>query len=87
MVEELGVRVRVAVRARFAAQFAHEDDPDLILAVACEEELLAGLISTRKFPTYCLPLFRPEGPCINTTTDIDILRDTLGKFLSTTAKV
>ena len=86
-VEEYGARVRVAVRARFAAQFAEEENPDLILATACEEELIAGLISTRKYLTYCIPLLRPNGYCIDTTIDLDTLRDTLKKFHPATVKV
>jgi hypothetical protein len=61
--------------------------PSLILAVACERDLISGIRDVaRKIPVLAVPNKRPEGPCKNThlcLTDLDeamrFIADTAGK--------
>ena len=67
---EHGMAMRVAIRSIFAPKFVREVKPDLVLAVACEHELLSGLL--RVYPVACYGVLnaRPEGPCRNTRVDV-----------------
>lgn len=52
--------------------------PTLILAVACERDLLSGIKDVaRKVPVLAIPNKRPEGPCKNTCLQIEKLEEIL----------
>ena len=52
--------------------------PTLILAVACERDLLSGIKDVSdKVPVLAIPNKRPEGPCKNTCLQIDKFEDIL----------
>lgn len=60
--------------------------PTLILAVACERDLLSGIRDvTVKVPVLAIPNKRPEGPCKNTCLQIDKFEDML-KFVKARKK-
>ena len=67
--------LRVAARARFAPQFVAEVKPELVLALACPHEALAGLLRVRDVPVYSLALTTPQGPCRNTHLGLSELAD------------
>ena len=55
--------------------------PSLILAVACERDLVSGIRDVAdKMHILAIPNKRPEGPCKNTRLTIDALEDAL-KFI------
>jgi hypothetical protein len=57
--------------------------PSLILAIACERDLISGIRDVaRKIPVLAIPNKRPEGPCKNTQVFIEDLDDAL-KFIET----
>ena len=51
--------------------------PNIILAVACERDLLSGIRDT--MPMKVIGVFneRPEGPCINTVINVDYIKNIL----------
>jgi hypothetical protein len=52
--------------------------PTLILALACERDLMSGIKDVaEKIPVLAIPNKRPEGPCKNTDFSIDELEETL----------
>ena len=52
--------------------------PSLILAVACERDLVSGIRDVaRKMHVLAIPNRRPEGPCKNTRIRLDALDDAL----------
>ena len=52
--------------------------PSLVLAVACERDLLSGIRDiTVKVPVLAIPNTRPEGPCKNTCLQIDKFEEML----------
>lgn len=75
LAESFGMDLRIAIRSRFAPGFVEEINPDLVMAVACEHELMIGLL--RIYPALCfaVPLDRPEGPCKNTLVDLDSVEE------------
>jgi len=56
--------------------------PSLILAVACERDLISGIRDVaEKIHILAIPNERPEGPCKNTHLSMDALEDAL-KFIA-----
>ena len=57
--------------------------PKVIIAVACERDLLSGFLEVNPhIPVIGLPIMRPEGPCKNTQIDKEELESLIKKFLS-----
>jgi hypothetical protein len=57
--------------------------PDLILAVACERDLLSGIRDTLMFPVIGILNERPHGPCYNTTVNPDAVKAVLQRVFAT----
>lgn len=81
LADDYGMKLRIAIRSRFAPGFVEEVDPDLVMAVACEHELMIGLL--RIYPSLCfaIPLERPEGPCKNTIVNLENIEKTFWLLL------
>ncbi len=57
-----------------ARKIIREERPDAVIGVACERDLVSGIQDTApKIPVFGLPNKRPEGPCKNTSVDIQEL--------------
>jgi len=65
--------VRVSPRSHIAYTEARKSSPDLIIAIACSDRLVKGLIKLYKIPSYTIPLELPHGMCVNTTFDFQRL--------------
>lgn len=80
-----GMVMRVAIRSMFAPMFVREVKPSLVLAIACEHELLSGLL--RIHPIACYGVFntRPEGPCKNTRVNFRSLEAAVKHLVNHTA--
>ncbi len=70
----------IATGGTLARKAIAENRPELIIAVACERDLAAGIYDMRKLPVIGLLNERPEGPCKNTRVDMDALKDLLNRF-------
>ena len=78
-----GCELRIALSSYRAVEIVQETEPELIVAVACERELIDGIVAVAGRPAYCIFNQRPEGYCRNTTCDIDEIRAVLGELLGT----
>ncbi len=78
--EKRGVRTKVATGGRLAKRWVKESGADLIIAVACERELVEGIIGA--YPAKILGIVnqRPNGPCVNTRVDVNWLSNIMEKF-------
>jgi hypothetical protein len=69
------VQVVTAAGGEEARKAIRQHHPSLILAVACERDLISGIKDVaEKIPVLAIPNKRPEGPCKNTSfhlTDLD----------------
>ncbi|MDR2104385.1 MAG: DUF116 domain-containing protein [Deferribacteraceae bacterium] len=63
--------------ARFAVK---ERQPDLILAVACEKDLMSGIKDTLGLAVIGILNRQPNGPCYNTTVDPEAVEAVLKNF-------
>jgi hypothetical protein len=78
--EKYGIVIKVATGGRLAQRFVREINPDLILAVACERELVEGVSAIWPKRSAVVILDRPNGPCINTRVEIAAIDEWL-KFI------
>jgi hypothetical protein len=75
--EKFGFDVYVSTGGTMARMAVQERHPDLILAVACERDLLSGIRDTLALPVIGILNELPNGPCYNTTVDPIAVEDVL----------
>ena len=72
------VRVVTVAGGEEARRAIMEYKPSLVLAVACERDLISGIRDVaQKIRVLAVPNMRPEGPCKNTCVRLDALDDAL----------
>jgi len=77
-IKELGEKYRFVAYTAFGGDEARQaikaNRPDAVIAVACERDLISGIQDTSpSMPVFGLPNTRPEGPCKNTSINMDEL--------------
>jgi hypothetical protein len=76
------VQIVTAGGGEEARRAISEYRPSLILAIACERDLISGIKDVAdKIPVLAIPNKRPEGPCKNTHFQLSELEDAL-RFLA-----
>lgn len=75
-----GVHLAVATGGTVARRIVVDLRPKLIIAVACERDLTAGIQDTHPLPVYGVLNDRPEGPCRNTVVTPALLEAALRRF-------
>jgi len=73
-------KIAVATGGSIARKIVVDTRPDLIIAVACERDLLSGINDAYPIPTYGITNKRPYGPCFNTQLDLKELEEALELF-------
>jgi len=67
-------QVFIATGGSSARQIVKKVNPDAIIGVACERDLISGMTDSNKnIPIIAIPNRRPNGPCKDTKIDIDDL--------------
>lgn len=81
MAERLGFNFRVATGGTLARKMAKELRPKMLLAIACERDLTSGIQDVYPLPAAGILNIRPNGPCYNTTVDLQLVEDTIKQFI------
>jgi hypothetical protein len=77
-----GVPMFVASRGRYAREMIARVKPRAVVAVACERDLVSGVHDVAsKLPVLGSTLGLPDGPCKNTTADLQSLEEQIRTFL------
>lgn len=78
-----GTRVNIAIATggSLARRIIIKHKPKFIIAVACERDLVDGLLDVFPIPVYGVLNERPNGPCINTTVSVEIIESALQKIM------
>jgi hypothetical protein len=79
--EKYGLHLAVATGGTIARRIVVEKHPKLILAVACERDLSAGIQDTYPIPVYGVLNIRPHGPCLDTHVSLTHLEEAIRLFL------
>ncbi len=79
LAEKYGIEnVKVATGGTLARKIIVEVRPTVIVAVACERDLVEGIIDAYPIPVYGILNIRINGPCFDTLVPIDELDKALG---------
>lgn len=76
-----GVETVVVTGGTLARKSIKDKHPALVIAIACERDLMSGLMDVRQVPVFALINERPEGPCRNTRVNITEVEQVLNRFL------
>jgi len=84
--DQHGFRMAICDGGAAARKSIRETHPKLVLAIACERDLISGFKEINPFiPVIGIPNQRPDGPCKNTCIDLTLLEKTLSRCLGTAA--
>lgn len=64
------VNLSIATGGTMARNIVRRFKPDIIIATACERDLISGLRDTTSLPVIGILNDRPNGPCVDTKVDI-----------------
>ncbi|HCC07287.1 MAG TPA: hypothetical protein DEP72_03885 [Clostridiales bacterium] len=78
--KEFNINIFVANGGTAARKKIKDIMPKFIIAIACERDLIEGIIDTENAPTYGILNMTPNGPCANTIFNVEELREALKKF-------
>lgn len=78
--DEFGVTLHVAAGGRQALAEAKLPEFRAIVAVACERELVDGIVGAFPKPVLAIRNTRPSGPCTDTQMDPEEVRQALAHF-------
>jgi uncharacterized protein len=71
--ERLGLKIEVVNGGTLARKKVASFRPDGIVAVACERDLTFGIQDVYPIPVYGVINDRPNGPCVNTCVDMNLV--------------
>lgn len=79
------VIVKIAGGGEIARKYVRQYSPDAVIGVACERDLVSGIQDvSRRIPVIGIPNIRPDGPCLSTHIEYNMLRETLATIYSKT---
>ena len=81
LAEERGVRAVVVTGGTAARNVIAGEKPEIVLSVACERDLAIGISDVSKIPVIGVTNRRPNGPCFNTTVDVELLGEKLDSII------
>jgi len=76
--EQTGIAVFTATGGGQARKVLLQEHPSAVIGIACERDLISAIHDVApKLPTIGVPNKRPEGPCKNTTVDIEQIKQAI----------
>lgn len=79
--DKYGVNFRVMTGGTLARKTIKDLRPKAIVAIACERDLISGLQDVKGLPIIAVTNNRPEGPCVNTSVDLNKVEKAIKHFL------
>jgi len=73
--ERYKLKIFIASGGTIARKIIKENKPELIIAVACERDMLSGIRDVFPLPVYSVLNDRPEGPCFNTRVSVEKIEE------------
>ncbi|MCU0606887.1 MAG: DUF116 domain-containing protein [Candidatus Edwardsbacteria bacterium] len=81
LARQAGAAITVATGGTLARRVIADLRPTIILAVACERDLVSGIQDAYPVPVYGILNQRPNGPCRDTTVDMELVARGLSTLL------
>jgi len=82
--EENHLNLFIATGGSLARRIVNEVKPEVVVAVACENDLSSGIADTYPLPILGIPNERPHGPCVNTSVDLEKVKEAIEFFSKST---
>ncbi len=79
--EEKGIEAVVVTGGTAARNAIVKQKPEIVLSVACERDLAIGISDVSSIPVVGVLNQRPQGPCVNTSVDVELLREKLEEII------
>lgn len=70
LAEKYGADIAIATGGTLARKVVRQKRPSIIVAVACERDMVSGIQETYPIPVFGVLNQRPNGPCFNTSVDL-----------------
>jgi hypothetical protein len=70
----------IATGGSLARRIVTEVNPEAVVAIACENDLSSGIADTYPLPILGIPNERPFGPCLNTSVNLDKVKEAIEFF-------
>jgi hypothetical protein len=77
---EYGINSKIATGGTLARKFLKETKPKLVIAIACERDLVSGIYDAFPMPVYGIFNKKINGPCFNTDISMEEIRKVLKKI-------
>lgn len=81
LAQEYQIHIAIATGGTLARQLLKRYQPKLVIAVACERDLVSGLRDASSIPVYGVYNERPNGPCVDTAFDVSLLEALIKKSI------
>lgn len=81
LTNKYNIETVVATGGTLARSWVKKKKPKAIIAVACERDLTSGINDISKIPVYGVLNIRNNGPCFNTSVNIENLNKAVKLFL------
>jgi len=79
--QKYNIHIAIATGGTLARKIIVENKPKLIIAVACQRDLVSGIQEVYPIPTYGILNDRPFGPCFNTSVAIESIDRSLRNLI------
>ena len=79
--EKYHIKVCIATGGTIARKAVKENQPKLVISVACCRDLISGIQDVKNIPVIAIENERPQGPCVNTKVDVKKIKNVLERVI------
>jgi len=80
--QKYNIHIAIATGGTLARKIIVENKPKLVIAVACQRDLVSGIQEVYPIPAYGILNDRPFGPCFNTTVSIEKIENAIKSLIN-----
>ena len=78
--EQKGISIFIATGGTVARNIIKKMKPKAIVSVACDRDLMSGILDVRGIPVIGVLNCQPNGPCFNTDVDLEAIKRMVDKL-------
>ncbi|HEX2927934.1 MAG TPA: DUF116 domain-containing protein [Ruminiclostridium sp.] len=79
--EQEGISIFIATGGTVARNIIRKSRPKIIVSVACDRDLMSGILDVQGIPVIGITNRQPNGPCLNTDVDIEAIKKIVDKLI------